>query len=121
MPSVTKVNVVPPCLVTGSRAWWVRMNTGWWKGGSSPHQPSALGSSSHGPSPPLNIRLPITVAPVLRSVSSTTSESALVSPPDRPCGSRQLFSAKAHSWRPLAALAQRLVERLVRPRDEAVE
>jgi hypothetical protein len=28
MPPVTKVNVVPPTLVTGSRAWWVRMNTG---------------------------------------------------------------------------------------------
>ena len=28
MPSVTNVNVVPPCFVTGSRAWWVRTNTG---------------------------------------------------------------------------------------------
>ncbi len=71
-------------MITGSRAWWVRTNTGAWKGGSSPHQPSALGSSSHGPSPPLNIRLPITTAPVASSDSSTTAELAFVSPPGRP-------------------------------------
>jgi hypothetical protein len=28
-PSMTKVKVVPPCFVTGSRAWWVSTNTGW--------------------------------------------------------------------------------------------
>jgi hypothetical protein len=65
MPSVTKVNVVPFRLVTGLRAWWVMTNTGWWKGGRFPHQPSAFGSSSQRPSPPLNMRLPITVAPML--------------------------------------------------------
>ena len=52
------------------------------------------------PSPPLNIRLPIRTAPVLASDSSTTSELALVAPPDRPWGSRQLASANAHSWSP---------------------
>ena len=84
MPSVTNANVVPPSLVTVSRAWWVRMNTGTWNGGLSPHQASALGSSSQGPSPPLNIRRPITTAPVAASDSSTTSVLALVSPPGRP-------------------------------------
>ena len=38
------------------------MKTGAWNGGSSPHQPSAFGSSSQGPLPPLNIRRPITCA-----------------------------------------------------------
>ena len=120
MPSVTKVKVVPPCLVTGSRAWWVRMNTAVWKGGSSPHQPSAFGSSSHGPLPPLNIRLPITVAPVLRTDSSMTSESGLVLPPSRPWRSRQPF-APGPTRGALRRPAQRLVERLVWPRGEPVE
>ena len=39
MPSSTKWNVVPPCIVMDGRGWWVSTNTGWWKGGSSPHQP----------------------------------------------------------------------------------
>ena len=30
IPSVTKVNVVPPRIVTGSRGWWVSTNTGAW-------------------------------------------------------------------------------------------
>ena len=30
MPSVTKVKVVPPCMVSGSRGWWVSTNTGAW-------------------------------------------------------------------------------------------
>ncbi len=29
-PSVTKWNVVPPSIGIGSRAWWVRTNTGAW-------------------------------------------------------------------------------------------
>ena len=29
MPSVTKWNVVPPCMSSGSRAWWVTTNIGW--------------------------------------------------------------------------------------------
>jgi DNA ligase D len=32
-PSVTKWNVVPPSSSIGSRAWWVRTNTGAWYGG----------------------------------------------------------------------------------------
>jgi hypothetical protein len=30
MPSVTKVKVVPPCIVSGSRGWWVSTTTGAW-------------------------------------------------------------------------------------------
>ena len=32
-PSVTKWNVVPPSISSGSRAWWVSTNTGWPNGG----------------------------------------------------------------------------------------
>src|SRR5215204_4277570 len=39
MPSVTKVNVVPPSLTNLSRGWWVTTNTGMRKGGLSPHGP----------------------------------------------------------------------------------
>ena len=81
MPSVTNVNVVPPCLVTVSLGWWVRTNTGMWKGGSSPHQASAFGSSSHGPEPPLNIRRPMMIAPFAANDSRTRSSSGPVSPP----------------------------------------
>ena len=80
--TVTKDGGTTFAFVTGG--WRVRTNTGTWNGGSSPHQPSALGSSSHGPSPPLNMRRPITTAPVAASPSSTTWVLALVSPPGRP-------------------------------------
>jgi len=30
IPSVTNVNVVPPCMASGSRSWWVRTKTGAW-------------------------------------------------------------------------------------------
>ncbi len=59
---VTNVKVVPS-FTRGSRGWWVSTNTGTRNGGSSPHQPSAFGSSSQGPSPPLNMRRPISTAP----------------------------------------------------------
>src|SRR5206468_1687826 len=65
---------------------------------------AALGSSSHGPSPPLNIRLPITVAPVLRSDSAaTTSESTLVR-------RRRGHGSHESSWprRPTCGAARRL-------------
>ena len=57
IPSVTNVNVVSPCIGSGSRAWWVSTKTGVWYGGTSPHQP--LHVSSHGPSPPPNILRPM--------------------------------------------------------------
>src|SRR4029453_17141660 len=40
MPSVTKKNVVPPCIGSGSRAKWVSTKTGWGNGGCSPTNPS---------------------------------------------------------------------------------
>src|SRR6266511_5841382 len=98
IPSGTKWNDVPPCFVTVSLAWWVRTKTGTWNGGSSPHQPSELGSCSHGPLPPLNIRRPITTAPCDFIASPKRSESALCSPPSMPCCARKLASANAHSW-----------------------
>ena len=57
IPSVTNVNVVPPCISSGSRGWCVRTKTGTWKGGSSPHQPRQ--DRAHGPSPPPNILRPM--------------------------------------------------------------
>ena len=104
--------------VTGSRAWWVRMNTGTPKGGLSPTS-RPRGSSSHGPAPPLNMRLP-SPRRRLASDSSTTSSSRLTSPPDRPWTPRQPSARKTHSWirrRPRRAAARALV----RPGDEAVE
>ena len=84
---MTKVNVVPPCIGTGSRSWWVSTNTGAWYGGSSPHQPVHV--SSHGPSPPPNILRPMMNAPMPCMTASATSESALRLPPFSPCCSRQ--------------------------------
>ena len=72
-------------------------NTGAWKGGSSPHQP--VHDSSHGPSPPPNILRPMMWAPTPWTTSSTTSASALCSPPSSPCCSRQLSVANTHSCR----------------------
>ena len=91
------------------------------EGGSSPHQASAFGSSSHGPSPPLNIRLPITVAPVSRSDSSMTSESDVGLAAGEAMALAPALGREGPLMELLAALAQRLVERLVWPRDEAVE
>ena len=75
MPSVTKLKVVPPFMVSGGRAWWVTMKTGTWKGGSSPHQPFQ-GSSPQGPSPP-NMFLPMTTAPTFSIASSMTAVDAV--------------------------------------------
>jgi hypothetical protein len=86
MPSVTKVNVVPRSLASGSRSACVTTKTGLWNGGPSPH-PCALS----------NIRLPSTTAPEAFKPSSTTSELEFVSPPSRPWGSRQAASRTTHS------------------------
>ena len=99
MPSVTKWNVVPPSISSGSRGWCVITKTGVWKGGSSPHHPFH-GSSPQGPSPPPNMCRPITVAPMFSSDSATTSSSGPVAPPSMPWTSRKLLTAKTHSWRP---------------------
>lgn len=40
-PSVTNVKVVPPCIVSGSRGWWVRTNTGRGRVGSRPTSPAS--------------------------------------------------------------------------------
>ena len=40
MPSVTNVNVVPPCRPKASRGWCVSTKTGTWYGGSSPTSPA---------------------------------------------------------------------------------
>ena len=63
MPSVTKWNVVPPCILIGARAWWVSTNTAQWYGGSSPHQPFHS-SSSHGPRIGPNMLRPMIEAPM---------------------------------------------------------
>ena len=40
--------MVPPAISTGGRGWWVSTKTGWWYGGSAPHQP-VQDPSGHGP------------------------------------------------------------------------
>jgi hypothetical protein len=60
-PSVTKWNVVPPSMTSGSRGWWVSTKTGAWYGGSGPHHPcqSPLHSPRTGPNmlrPMMNAR-----------------------------------------------------------------
>ena len=75
----------------------MRTNTGWPNGGSSPHQPRSLVSSSHGPEPPLNILRPMIPAATPSVTSAMTSESTFASPPSRPCCSRQAIAPNAHS------------------------
>ena len=60
-PPVTKWNVVPPAISTGSRSKWVSTNTGAWYGGSGPHQPTQ--SRSHAPRPGPNMFRPMMNAP----------------------------------------------------------
>ena len=84
MPSVTNVKSFRR-MMSGSRGWCVSTNTGTSNGGSSPHQPLALESFSHGPAPPLNIRRPmIDRAGPLRAAPAWTASSAFVSPPASP-------------------------------------
>ena len=54
IPSVTKWNVVPPCIGSGARGWCVSTNTGVWYGGSSPTSrsrgivaPGAVAAAEH--------------------------------------------------------------------------
>ncbi len=63
MPSLTKVNVVPPGRTHGSRTCEVSTNTGVWNGASSGHIAS----------PRSNMRLPMMLTPVRRNVCSTIS------------------------------------------------
>jgi hypothetical protein len=94
-------------------------NTGTRNGGSSPHQPSATGSSSHGPSPPLNMRLPIRTARRCR---------AFRAPPRRPRssplqtfrGARPARKSEAPLVEPIATIAERLLYCPVRAGDETV-
>ena len=67
MPSVTKWNVVPPSISTGSRGWCVSTKTGPWYGGSGPHQPRQ--SPVHSPRIGPNMLRPMMVAPEARIAS----------------------------------------------------
>src|SRR3954471_4706378 len=96
IPSVTKWNVVPPCISSGSRGWLVRTKTGWWKGGLSPHQP--FHDSSHGPGPPPNMFRPMMVAPAPPRMSSANGVLALTSPPSSPWLSRNASSGTSQPW-----------------------
>src|SRR5918996_986760 len=99
MPSVTKWKVVPPCISSDSRGWWVSTKTGTWYGGFSPHQPRQ--SPRHGPGPPPNMFLPMTMAPTFSHQPRTTAVLALASPPlpSSPYISRKTASGTIHSWR----------------------
>src|SRR5206468_4677813 len=61
------------------------------------HQPSAFGSSAHGPLPPLNIRRPMMCAPAASNVSPNDLDSSVSSPPSCPCRSRKLLRPYSHS------------------------
>src|SRR5919108_82775 len=97
IPSVTKWKVVPLSISRGSRGWCVRTKTGWWNGGSSPHQPFHE-SSSHGPGPPPNMFRPMIVAPAPARMSSAKGVFALTSPPSAPWLSRNALSGTSHAW-----------------------
>ena len=100
MPSVTKWNVVPPAISIGACAWWVRTNTGWWYGGSGPHQP-CHSSSPHSPRIGPNMLRPMIVAPTPSSPRAMKSSSRPVSPPSSPISARWLRVANAHACRRL--------------------
>src|SRR5438067_2833977 len=87
----------PTIHLEGSRRWWVWTKTGWWKGGSSPHQPFHQ-SFSHGPGPPPNMFRPMIVAPAPPRMSSANAVLALTSPPSPPWLSRNALSGISHSW-----------------------
>lgn len=76
MPSVTKWNVVPPCISIEARGWWVSTNTGRWYGGFGPHQPRQ--SRSHSPRTGPNILRPMMNAPAatMTSISARLSSGA---------------------------------------------
>lgn len=105
IPSVTKVNVVPPAIGWGSRAWWVRTNTDAWKGGSSPHQP--FHGRSHAPRTGPNMLRPMmnAEAAVIRSISALFSSGVSniqawnlppePSPPSFPNGRSSVWSGPA--------------------------
>ena len=88
---------------------------GVWNGGSSPHQPFAFGSSSHGPAPPLNICRPMIVGAGARDLSSMTSSRRSPRRRSRPCASRHACGVERPLVQLLAALAERILERLVGP------
>ena len=50
------------------------------------------------PDPPLNMRLPMIVAPAFASASVKSSSSMPVSPPSLPCELRKLAVETTHSW-----------------------
>ena len=73
-----------------------------------------------GPGPPPNLPRPMISAPTFANDSSATALLAFSSPPSSPCGSRQAQSDTTHSCSPSPALAERVVEALVRAGDVAV-
>src|ERR671935_84405 len=72
------------------------MNTAWWYGGSSPHQPVHC-SSPHGPPPTgPNMFRPITPAPTFSTDSSNIRVLSFTSPPCAPWAWRQAASSNTH-------------------------
>src|SRR3954447_22295269 len=71
IPPVTKWNVVPPCISTGSRGRWPSTKTGAWYGGSAPHQPCQ--SRSHSPRSGPNMWRPMMYAPACTIASRSAS------------------------------------------------
>ena len=98
MPSVTKWKVVPPCISIGSRGWCVSTNTGWWYGGSSPHQP-VQSSLPQGPRTGPNMFRPMMCAPTPWTPRAARSSSGPVAPPSMPSSCRNVRVAKAQSCR----------------------
>ena len=121
MPSVTNVNVVPPSIASGARAWWVSTNTGWWNGGLAPHQPFHGFVASQGPGWPPNMLRPMIVAPDVRerllddgrALVHLAALQALQRAPGR---QREHPLVQAH-----AAHAERILHALVGAGDETVE
>src|SRR4029453_13794721 len=119
IPSVTKWNVVPPCISSGSRGWLVRTKTGWWKGGLSPHQP--FHDSSHGPGPPPNMFRPMMVAPGAAEDVRGERRARVPPAPFLAVALAERFERDQPVVELLTADPERMLWRLVRAGDEAVD
>ena len=95
--SPLEFEVVPPSIWSGSRGWWVSTKTGWWKGGSSPHQP-VHSLSPQGPRTGPNMFRPMMVAPTPEARFEKYPSSSPSSPPSWPIILLPLRVAKIQSW-----------------------
>src|SRR5690348_13997685 len=95
MPSVTKMKVVPPSILMGSRGWCVSTKVGAWYGGLSPHQPFQF-SSGQGPRIGPNMFRPRMKAPNPSIERRAYSSSIPSEPPSLPVMARKVRVSRNH-------------------------